>query len=462
MACSLPALLLVTALAAEPAGLPPEAMPRAPETRTDPVLLPARSFLVPLVEVPALNLAVWGFDRFVLRADFAKVNRETISENLRGGWEIDSDDLAMNFLGHPYHGSMAFNAARSSGLTFWEALPAPAVNSYLWEIAGEAEAPSVNDLVITSTSGALLGEAFHRLSAALWDGPRRPSTSASLLGAALNPLGAFNRRVFGVARPRPPLDALVPLELSLQGGGALSSGPLLDRPLAHAYFGLDLAYGLPWQAAPTVTAPLSVFRLQGAFGAPTPMLAALRLDGLVAGRSVETRALTGAVGLWGTQEFSTGPGFRVAGSGLGPGAWLTFPLGDDAALRAFGVAEASLLGAGGTFAQVDQLDREGSLGPAYGMGFGVTGRAELEWLAPSRGRLRAFASGLALLAGKQSYQTASLQFGGGGELELGRGHGLGAEVSAGQFQGRDTALSGLGVTGRAFYRYRFGQGLAAR
>ena len=39
--------------------------------------------------------------------------------NLQSGFNWDDDVFGVNQVAHPYHGSLYFNAARSSGYDFW-------------------------------------------------------------------------------------------------------------------------------------------------------------------------------------------------------------------------------------------------------------------------------------------------------------------------------------------------------
>lgn len=55
-------------------------------------------------EVFGLNMLVWGFDRFVMQEDFAKINLHTIKNNFKTGPVWDTDKFSTNLFSHPYHG----------------------------------------------------------------------------------------------------------------------------------------------------------------------------------------------------------------------------------------------------------------------------------------------------------------------------------------------------------------------
>ena len=68
--------------------------------------------------VLGVNTAIWSFNRFVMKEDFAFINKHTIRENFRRGFVWDNDNLDTNMFFHPYHGNLYFNAARSNGYGF--------------------------------------------------------------------------------------------------------------------------------------------------------------------------------------------------------------------------------------------------------------------------------------------------------------------------------------------------------
>ena len=69
-------------------------------------------------ETFGINVFVQCFDRFVLDADFAKINFKTIKHNFQHGFVWDNDQFSTNLFAHPYHGGLYFNAARSNGMSF--------------------------------------------------------------------------------------------------------------------------------------------------------------------------------------------------------------------------------------------------------------------------------------------------------------------------------------------------------
>ncbi len=123
----------------------------------------------PAVEVFGINTFVWTLDRFVLKADFSHIGPSTWKYNLQKGWEWDDDRFGINFIGHPYTGSLYFNAARSQGYNYIESVPYAIGGSLMWEYFGENTRPSYNDVINTPVNGAFLGEISYRLSSNILD-----------------------------------------------------------------------------------------------------------------------------------------------------------------------------------------------------------------------------------------------------------------------------------------------------
>lgn len=152
-------------------------------------------------EVFGLNMAVWGFDRFIMNEDFARINWHTIQRNFRKGPVWDTDKFSTNLFSHPYHGSLYFNAARSNGLNFWQSIPFTTGGSLMWEFFMETEPPSINDMLATTFGGVELGEVTYRLSDLFID---NRSTGAERVGrevlaGIISPVRAINRLITGEA-----------------------------------------------------------------------------------------------------------------------------------------------------------------------------------------------------------------------------------------------------------------------
>jgi len=110
------------------------------------------------------NMGVWSFDRFITGGEYAKINFNTIKQNIKTGFVWDNDMFVTNLFAHPYHGGMYFNAARSNGMNFWQSIPYTAGGSLMWEFCMENEPAAINDFMATSIGGSCLGEITFRIS----------------------------------------------------------------------------------------------------------------------------------------------------------------------------------------------------------------------------------------------------------------------------------------------------------
>lgn len=150
-------------------------------------------------EVFTINMGVWAFDRYILQADFAKINSHTIKRNLKTFPVWDTDMFSTNLVAHPYHGSLYFNAARSNGMNFWQSMPYTIGGSLMWEFFMEAELPSINDLFSTTFGGIELGEITYRISDLFLDdrssGIER--VGREVLSGLISPVRGLNRLIAG-------------------------------------------------------------------------------------------------------------------------------------------------------------------------------------------------------------------------------------------------------------------------
>ncbi len=179
------------------AGKTPAVAPEPPPAPVAPP--PPRRFWVAAGEVALLELIPWAYDYYVTDQEWARISWDTVKDNFDTGFVYDHDDFLVNQFGHPYHGGVFFNAARSNGFGYWASGAFALAGSLAWECCMETTPPSTNDLVNTTLGGMTRGEVAHRLSAMILDNTARGGVRFwRELGAALiNPVGAFNRAVRG-------------------------------------------------------------------------------------------------------------------------------------------------------------------------------------------------------------------------------------------------------------------------
>lgn len=150
--------------------------------------------LTAILETAGTNILINRYDAWARDLDWAKVTPQHWYNNLHTGFDTDGDAFTTNFLSHPYHGSLFFNAARKNGSGFWGAIPYVLAGSWTWEYFGETYPPSEIDWNTTTLGGVYLGEITHRLTTHLLRNNKNRSflVLRNLTSIALDPIGQFN------------------------------------------------------------------------------------------------------------------------------------------------------------------------------------------------------------------------------------------------------------------------------
>jgi hypothetical protein len=188
------------ACAAEPTVVPAEA-PRTWEwvvPSRHRLGVPRKDYAITAGNILGFQVALNQYDRNVISEETYGSDPDTILRNLSGGWGLDEDPFDTNQFLHPYGGAIYHGFARSAGFDYWESLAWDFAASAVWEIAGEADPPSINDQVTTPLAGSFLGEALFRTASLLLErGGSRPSTVREVGAALVAPSAGFNRHVYG-------------------------------------------------------------------------------------------------------------------------------------------------------------------------------------------------------------------------------------------------------------------------
>lgn len=160
---------------------------------------PKRNLLIPVAEVIAVNVGLSLFNNYVGNQPYAKITFQSVKHNLDTGFVWDDDVFVVNQFGHPFHGGVYFNSARSTGYNFWESIPFAFGGSLMWELFMETDPPQTNDLIQTTVGGAMMGEMTHRISSLLLDESKSGFTRIfrEIAAGILNPSRAFNRLIMG-------------------------------------------------------------------------------------------------------------------------------------------------------------------------------------------------------------------------------------------------------------------------
>lgn len=138
-----------------------------------------------------------GDQRWDLRYDWP-----TFHDKLTGDyWKLDTNHFNTNFISHPFAGTLYYTAARSNHLSVSESFGYALVGALSWEMFGELrEEVSINDVIVTSTSGLALGETFTQLSSFFYRSKK--SFRNDVLAALFSPAKALNDFADGAEHAR--------------------------------------------------------------------------------------------------------------------------------------------------------------------------------------------------------------------------------------------------------------------
>ena len=247
----------------------------------------------PLVQVVAIDAFVWTMDRYVLNADYARTGLSTWQYNIQKGWEWDTDRFGINFIGHPYSGTLSFNAGRANGYNYYQSFGFSVVGSLLWEYFGENTRPSYNDIINTPVNGAFLGEILYRLSSNILDDRTRgfQRVSREILAGLINPVRGINRLLQGKTfrTTNKEVYQKEPLNITLyagihkvndEGQNAFGSGTTSEM------FDMQFDYGNPFEKRSRKPFDFFKLRTEFSFGVGRKILDNVTGYGILFGKNV--------------------------------------------------------------------------------------------------------------------------------------------------------------------------------
>jgi len=307
---------------------------------------PPRRVLRGFGELMIVQMVPWTINAVVRDKEWARVDLESWEENLENPWEWDNDHFIANQFGHPYHGNLYFNSARSNGSSFWGSVPWAYAGSLMWEMFGERFAPSANDLLNTGTGGITLGESLYRLSNLVLDNRARGSERVwrEIAAALINPIHEFNRLLDGeVSRvgPNPPdwrppngLQGVVDLGYRrIAGDNSFSGSTATDQGIAA----FRISYGD--LVKDVRRSPFSHFEFQGEVadkasqgerGRLSQLTARGTLGGITLGDGSKARHTLGALLVY---EYYNNPAYEFGGQSVYGGLISEFHRANDKSVR---------------------------------------------------------------------------------------------------------------------------------
>ena len=288
---------------------------------------------VPLVELTAANALVWSMDRFILNEEYARVNTTTWKNSFRNGWEWDIDRFGINFIGHPYSGTMSFNAGRANGYNYFQSSLMAVGGSLMWEYFGETTLPSYNDIINTPVNGAFIGEIMYRLSSNILDDRTRgiQRFTRELAAGLINPIRGVNRLLQGKTFKRTNKEVYQkePLNISLFAGFHAINDErevFTGKGTISEMFNIQLDYGNPFEHRSRK--PFDFFKLRGEFdfGVGRKKLSNLTGYGIISGKNLKFKKQSVLYGLFQYYEYWDNRTFELGTIAIGGGVFSKLPL----------------------------------------------------------------------------------------------------------------------------------------
>jgi len=306
----------------------------------------SRSFIVPAVEIVAMDAAInFASRRWVDSSDYA-VTAVTIRRNLKARWVVEDDPFDVNQFLHPYQGAMYHNIARSSGLNYWQAMAYTFAGSALWEIAGETTPPSKNDQIASGLAGSLLGEPLFRAARlVLFHDGQGPGFLRAIAATVISPPVGVNRALFGDRFESDAPGSVTQADLRLELGVTAPADDPASLGSSSPFIGFAVDYGYPGRATDVHARPFDYFRFEGV--ASSGGFQNLSTRGLIAGRDFGLSASgRGVWGLYGGYDYFSPDLFRVSSTSASIGTTVQSHLSGSVTLQG-----SALVGAGYTAAQ---------------------------------------------------------------------------------------------------------------
>jgi hypothetical protein len=289
---------------------------------------------IPFTEVFAQNAFVFSMDRFLFKYDFSTtVGKESWNHNIRTGWEWDTDRFGINFIGHPYSGTLSFNAGRANDYNYYQSAAFAVGGSLMWEYFCENTLPSYNDIINTPINGAFIGEILYRLSSNILDdrttGVQR--ISRELLAGLIDPMRGFNRILQGKAFKRTNKEVYQkePLNVTLYAGLHLineGKNAVIEKGNTSEMFNIQFDYGNPFENRSRK--PFDFFKLRAEFdfGVGRKVLSNFTGYGILFGKNKMYDKHSVLFGVFQYSDYWDNKTFELGAIGFGGGIFSKLPV----------------------------------------------------------------------------------------------------------------------------------------
>jgi hypothetical protein len=288
---------------------------------------------IPAVETFGALALTWSIDRYILNADYARTGIKTWKYNIKEGWEWDKDRFGINFIGHPYSGTLSFNAARSNGYNYFQSFGFAVGGSLMWEYFGENTRPSYNDVINTPINGAFLGEILYRLSSNILDDRTSGAERVfrEIAAGLVDPMRGINRLLQGKSfrKTNKEVYQKEPLNISLFAGLHRINdesnnffGPGTNSVMLNTQFD----YGNPFEVRSRK--PFDFFKLRADldFGVGRKLVDNITGYGILFGKNMKLGKLAMLLGGYQYYDYWDSKSFELGTIGFGAGLFTKLPI----------------------------------------------------------------------------------------------------------------------------------------
>ncbi|MCX6268321.1 MAG: DUF3943 domain-containing protein, partial [Bacteroidetes bacterium] len=288
---------------------------------------------IPAAEVLGAVTLTWALDRFLLNADYAYIGPTTWKYNLTKGWEWDSDRFGVNFIGHPYSGTLSYNAGRANGYNYYQSFCFAVGGSLLWEYFGENTRPSYNDIIYTPINGAFLGEILYRLSSNILDDRTRGRERVfrEIAAGIIDPVRGFNRLIQGksVRITNKEVYEKEPVNISLFAGVRkinFAGQGIFGKGTYNAMFNVQFDYGNPFEIRKRKPFDFFKFRADINIGVGRKFVDNILGTGILFGKNKQLSNLALLIGGFQYYDYWDNKKFELGTIGFGGGVVSKLPV----------------------------------------------------------------------------------------------------------------------------------------
>lgn len=266
----------------------------------DPEYNPRNKWYIPATRVITTNIFNWATAKYVFNYDWPASSISDWKNNIKNGWEWDSDKFGINFIGHPHSGNYYFNIARSNGYSFWGSLPFAIEGSLTWEYLGENTRPSINDVINTPISGMFLGEIIYRISSNILDDRTRGRERVwrEIFAALIDPPRGLNRLTQGKMFRVTPKEVYQkePLNVTFFAGihkvnNKVGKDNLFGTGSNNAIVHIQFDYGDPFETRDRKAFDLFRLRIELGYGSDVHIIDNVNGYGILFGKNVKPNRL---------------------------------------------------------------------------------------------------------------------------------------------------------------------------